>query len=118
MMITFRTFILRWKYRKPVAVAQRYIDSTVLRLSDPYIPKDTGMLIRSGTLHTVIGSGKVRYRTPYARNVYYNNAGRGRNGMNSSTGGLRGRLWFERMKADKKEQILRGAQSAAERNIR
>lgn len=118
MMISLKTFIFRWKFRKPVYAAQKFIDSEVLRLSDPYIPKDTGMLIRSGTLHTRIGSGKVRYVTPYAANVYYNNRGRGRNGMNSAGGGKRGRLWFERMKADKKDQILRGAQKIAERNIR
>lgn len=118
MMITFRTLIFRRDLKKPVFAAQRYIDSTVLRLSDPYIPKDSGTLIKSGIIHTVIGSGEVRYRTPYADYVYYHNAGRGRNGMNSAGGGLRGRLWFERMKADKKEQILRGAQAMAERNIR
>lgn len=91
---------------------QKFIDSEVLRLSDPYIPKDTGTLARSGTIHTVIGSGNVQYRTPYARTVYYSNTGHGRNGM--AYGGLRGKLWFERMKADKKKQILESARRYAD----
>ena len=92
---------------------QKYVDNAVLRYSEPYIPKDTGTLARSGTIHTVIGSGCVRYKTPYAKAVYYENLGRGRNG--TASGGLRGRLWFERMKADKKEIILEGARKIAER---
>ncbi len=92
---------------------QKYVDSSVLRYSAKYIPKDTGTLIRSGTIHTVIGSGNVRYSTPYAREVYFTNSGRGRNG--TQNGGLRGKLWFERMKADCKDKILRGAQALADR---
>lgn len=92
---------------------QRYVDNAVLRYSDKYIPKDSGTLIRSGTIHTVIGSGNVHYETPYAREVYYSNAGRGENG--TAYGGLRGKLWFERMKADCKDKILRGAQALADK---
>ena len=90
---------------------QCYIDSSVLRYCDPYVPKDTGMLIRSGTIHTVIGSGCVKYKTPYARQNYYCNAGRGRNGLQH--GGLRGRLWFERMKADHTADIVKEATAVA-----
>lgn len=90
---------------------QKYIDNAVLRLSDPYIPKDTGTLARSGTIHTVIGSGNVEYATPYCRPVYYENSGHGRDG--TAFGGLRGKLWFERMKTDKKDEILRGAKAYA-----
>lgn len=86
---------------------QKYIDKEVLRLSDKYIPFRTGVLKNSGTLNTVIGSGKVVYYTPYARQQYYSNRGRGVQG--TSSGGLRGRLWFERMKAAHKDQILSGA---------
>ncbi len=92
---------------------QRYVDSSVLRYSAKYIPKDTGTLIKSGTIHTVIGSGRVHYETPYAREVYYSNAGRGKNG--TANGGLRGKLGFERMKADCKDKILKGAQALADK---
>ena len=95
----------------PHGEVQKYVDSSVLRYSAKYIPKDTGTLIRSGTQHTVIGSGRVRYVTPYAKPVYYSNAGYGRNG--TQRGGLRGKLWFERMKADCKDKILKGAQALA-----
>ena len=86
---------------------QKYIDSTVLRKCERYVPKRTGTLLRSGQLSTIIGSGEVKYRTPYCRNVYYNNAGRGAEG--TARGGLRGRKWFERMKAAHARSILRGA---------
>ena len=40
---------------------QEIIDSEVLRLCAPMVPKRTGALERSGTLGTVIGSGEVQY---------------------------------------------------------
>lgn len=78
---------------------QQYIDSEVLKLTDPYVPMDSGELKRSGTRHTKIGSGNVVYKTPYARRQYFNNKG----------SGLRGRQWFHRMAIDNKDSILRGA---------
>ncbi|MDE7364373.1 MAG: minor capsid protein, partial [Ruminococcus sp.] len=80
---------------------QKYIDSEVLRLSDPYVPKKEGKLKESGTEGTVIGSGKIEYIAPYGKPQYYTNAGRGKEGMNNtgSKKGLRGKFWFERMKA-------------------
>lgn len=82
---------------------QQYIDSEVLRLTDPYIPKDSGKLKQSGTQHTKIGSGEVRYKTPYARRQYFENKGRG----------LRGKQWFHRSKADNRDTILRGVAKIA-----
>ena len=82
-------------------MAQQFIDSEVLRLCDPYVPKDTGALIDSGIINTQIGSGKVKYRTPYARRWYY---------MPADFDGSpqRGNYWFERMKAQGgKDTILR-----------
>lgn len=90
---------------------QKFIDSEVLRSSEPYIPKLTGTLIKSGTIHTKIGTGEVVYKTPYARRQYYENAGRGREGSNK--GGRRGKFWFERMKANHLETILNGAAKLA-----
>lgn len=90
---------------------QRYIDSTVLRLSDPYVPYLSGQLKLSGIRGTVIGKGEVVYNSPYARRQYYNNRGSGKEG--TSRGGLRGRYWFERMKADRLDEILDGAAKIA-----
>ena len=86
--------------------AQIFVDSEVLRCCDSYVPFRTGMLKRSGITATVKGSGMVRYNTPYARLNYYSNKGNGKEGMNK--GGKRGRLWFERMKPDYKDAILKG----------
>lgn len=55
---------------------QRAIDSEVLRVSEPYIPRDLsagaggGGLIQSGLENTVIGSGEVVWKTPYAHYVH------------------------------------------------
>lgn len=81
---------------------QQYIDSEVLRLSEPFIPKDTGELIRSGIQNTVIGSGEVRWRTPYARRWYYLSAG-------FQESPQRGNYWFERMKQQYGQSIRDGA---------
>ena len=84
---------------------QEKIDSEVLRLCDPYVPKDTGILIQSGIMHTEIGSGKVIYRTPYARRQYYMP-------MQHTEG--RTHMWFEQMKrSGGKEKILNIARKAA-----
>ena len=93
-----------------------------------------GVLTRSATLGTKIGSGRIVYNSPYARYQYY-----GKLMVSSVTGSAYAksgeskvltdidlkydtsrhsqaqRLWFEAMKADKKEQILRGAAAIARR---
>lgn len=91
--------------------AQKFVDSEVLRLNEPYMPKRSGDMIRSGTRGTVIGSGVVEYIAPYARDQYYNNKGKGIDGLNASNGtkGLRGAFSFERMKADHLDEIKKGA---------
>lgn len=80
---------------------QRVIDSEVLRLCAPLVPHRTGTLERSGTLGTVIGSGEVRYITPYARAQYYNTA------QTRSYDPRRGGRWFERMKTANRAQLER-----------
>jgi hypothetical protein len=84
--------------------AQSFIDSEVLRGCAKLIPLRTSMLIKSGTLGTVIGSGTIRYIAPYARRQYYENNGLGINGE-------RGRLWFERWKAKYKTATLQKART-------
>lgn len=90
---------------------QQAVDSEVLRRSDPYVPFRTGALKKSGVLGTKIGSGEVIYNAIYADKQYYHNAGRGKQGTVS--GGLRGKYWFERMKASHKEDIINTAKKAA-----
>lgn len=100
--------------------AQIYVDSEVLRLSDPYVPFQSGMLKLSGQLGTVIGSGLVVYNAPYAKYQYYGYvmAGRAPKQLTDilitySGAPKRGKLWFERMKADHKESIITGARRRA-----
>lgn len=51
---------------------QQFVDSEVLRRCSPRVPFQTGMLDKSGTLGTVVGSGEVKYIAPYAAHQYYN----------------------------------------------
>lgn len=82
---------------------QKYIDAECLRLCAPKVPFKSGDLLRSGTANTKIGSGKVKYLTPYARKLYYKDA-------NFTGAPERGNYWFERMKkAGGKKSILNGA---------
>lgn len=83
---------------------QKFIDSEMLRVTEPYIPMDTNELIRSGIRSTKIGSGDIKWRTPYARRQFYENKG---------GNGLRGAQWWERSKADNRNTILKGAKKIA-----
>lgn len=98
------------KQTKKFTSAQKIVDSEVLRKCDPYVPMSTGMLKKSGILGTVVGSGEVIYIAPYARLQYYTNSGNGRQGVNKHNSHnykcLRGSFWFERMKANHKNEIL------------
>ena len=71
--------------------AQKFVDGEVLRRCAPMVPFDSGALNRSGTTNTRLGSGEVRYATPYARRWYYRPA-------NFTGVPMRGNYWFERMK--------------------
>ena len=90
------------------SAAQRFVDSEVIRLCEPYTPLLTGMLKMSSILGTDIGSGVVSWIAPYARRQYYSPRAPG-----SQTGPLRGPQWFERMKAVSGPTILAGARKMA-----
>lgn len=102
---------------------QKFIDSEVLRLCDPLVPLDSGKLKQSGITGTVVGSGKVTYNSPYARYQYYGKlmVGKAPKTLTDidlqyhSGDSRRGKFWFERMKSQYKDDILRGAKKIAER---
>ena len=100
------------KWTKQYTAAQKFVDSEVLRYSEPFTPLLTGTMIKSGILGTEIGSGTVSWITPYARRQYY----KGRLPGTQQAGPLRGRLWFERMKAVRGETIIKGAKKIAAGN--
>lgn len=84
--------------------AQWFVDNEILRLCDPYIPKKTGMLIFSGILGTLVGSGLITWIAPYAAAQYYMVR------VNLSvTGPLRGPYWFQRMWEVYGKSIIAGA---------
>lgn len=108
--------------------AQEFVDSECIRLMKPYTPFRNGILEKSATLGTVIGSGEIHQNAPHARYQYY-----GMLMVSSITGSAfasqgekkvltdtpleydkskhpqAGSFWFERMKADHKKDILQGA---------
>lgn len=75
--------------------AQEFVDSECIRYMNPMTPKRMGVMVKSATLGTVIGSGAIEYLVPYARRQYYEHKEKAR--------------WFESMKATRKEPILKGA---------
>ena len=98
----------RPKWQRRYSAAQRFVDSEVLRLSEPFIPLQTGMLVKSGILGTDVGSGLVEWIAPYAKAQYYSARKPG-----SETGPLRGPYWFERGKAVWGRRVIEGARRIA-----
>lgn len=119
---------------------QKFIDSECIRLMVPYTPMRNGILMKNAVMGTTIGSGQIVYNSPYARYQYYGvvygpNIPIFENGKivgfysppqkhsmnrpleyNTSRHPKAQKMWFEAMKADKREQILRGAAAIARRN--
>lgn len=119
---------------------QGYIDNAVIRYMTPYTPMRNGVLYKSATLGTTIGSGWINQVAPYARYLYYGEVygpnipvfdangdvvrfwsppkkhptGRALK-YNTDKHPLAGKKWFERMKADKKEIIFNGAKKYLDR---
>lgn len=87
----------------PGGRVQKYLDSRVLAYCEPYVPMQTGALKQSGITGTVIGSGVVVYNAPYARRIYYGKFNLRRNLHPKAC-----RLWFEQMKADRGDELLKG----------
>lgn len=100
------------KYNTKFLEAQKIVDGMVLKFSEPYIPLVTGILIKSGILGTVVGTGEVIYTAPYSKKVYYDSQPPPR-----GNGNMRGNYWFERMKADRKDEILKKAQKSMSEKI-
>ena len=80
--------------------AQKFLDTQVVAATDPYTPMDTGLL--KSAPGTSYGSGEVRYNTTYAHYQLVH----GRAPGTSVHGPLRGRDFWNRMKADCKDRLL------------
>lgn len=119
---------------------QCVIDSDVIKFMTPYIPYQSGFLATKAlTIPTVIGTGEVRQMGPYAHyqymgEIYGPNIPGKEKGVvvgwwlppsKAPTGRpltydttkkpLAGSHWFERMKADRADDILADAQEATNR---
>lgn len=90
---------------------QKFIDNTVVRHMNPYVPMRTGILAKSVVLGSRMGSGELVYVAPYSRKVYYNENMR----FSKSRHRKATAKWFERMKAECKAQIEREVQDYARR---
>lgn len=99
------SFVPTWNKR--YTLAQKFLDSEVLRGCEPYIPLLTGMLIKSGILGTDIGSGEVKWIAPYSRHQYYLPR------IGTHSGVLRGGFWFERWKEVKGAKTIEAARKLA-----
>ncbi len=80
-------------------IVQQYVDSEVMRYMQSYMPKLTGTMIESMVIATDIGSGEVVVNTEYAK----------KRSKSARNNGQRGPHFFERMKADHRDDILEGA---------
>lgn len=83
--------------------AQKILDNEVMRVMEPYMQLDSKTMINSMLTGTQPGSGEVVVETPYAHMRLHS----------GPTKGLRGPEYFERMKADHKDNLLRIAANAA-----
>lgn len=121
---------------------QQVIDNLVISYNEMYVPWDTGYLAASPRAVTVIGSGEVIYPGPYAHYQYYgevygpnipifDDSGSGEPTgwfsppgqkkhptgreltYDTSTNALAGPFWFERMKADRIDDIVEEARKVA-----
>lgn len=86
------------KYKKDFESKQEFVDSECIRrmTNEEIHPRLSGILAKSATLGTAIGSGEINQIAPYARRQYYEHKEKS--------------YWFERMKNRHKDSILKGAQ--------
>lgn len=112
---------------------QKLVDSECMRYMSPYMPRrQAGELEHMMVMATVVGSGQIDIPGPYAHYLYEGvlyvspttgSAWAKKNEIKVPTGKalayagapMRGKKWFERMKADHKDDILQAAQTLADR---
>lgn len=90
--------------RKVFSTRQNALDAKCIELMEDYVPiarpkfKNRGKMSKS---HKQEKPGVIINTEPKARREYYTNKG--------GSGGLRGKLWLERMKADHMSELIRTA---------
>lgn len=122
---------------------QKFIDNACIQYMKPYTPARNMVLAQSARKDTVIGSGLIVQNTPYAHYQYmgvvygpkfpqYDKNGeiigwksprkkyRTSRELVYSTAlhAKAGKRWFHRMKADRKREILAGAQKLIKKGVK
>ncbi|WP_147613029.1 minor capsid protein [Treponema pectinovorum] len=102
-------FVAKVKFNKEAAKeeikatlhkAQMRLDQQVIIDSNYFCPLKTGTLQKSAQINTVLGSGLVIWKTPYASSQYYGvNFDRSKDPNPNATA-----KWFETAKAKKKSE--------------
>ena len=91
---------------------QKFIDNTVVRHMDPYVPMRTGILAKSVILGSRMGSGELVYIAPYSRKVYLGEKKDGtKMKFSKSRHPKATEKWAEHMKAARMPQIEREVQA-------
>lgn len=104
---------MEWKegfgpdWTKHLQGVQAMFDQEVLRVTEPYVPMNTGLLRRSAQMASNIGGGELDWSTPYAAVQYYGTSD------SRSYSPLAGGHWGERMKADRLPQLEKFVKGAA-----
>lgn len=129
-------FILNKKGLKENGEIQKFIDSEIMRYMSDYMPRrQAGELIHSMNLSTTIGKGEINIKIPYAHYLH-----EGILYVSPTTGSawakkdevkvptskeltyfgapMRGKKFFDRMKADHKKDIIKAAQALINRGVR
>ncbi|MBQ7131243.1 MAG: hypothetical protein IJO29_01605 [Oscillospiraceae bacterium] len=113
---------------------QKFVDSECIRLMVKYTPSRNNILAKSAVLGTKIGSGRIYVVSPYGRYQYYGKlmvssktgsafAGKGESKVltdrdlqySTAKHPQAQRLWFEVMKKNHGQQILRSAAAIAKK---
>lgn len=85
------------RHEQALQKAQLVLDEQVLKDSNRFIPKDTGNLERSSSLHSRLGEGHIEWNTPYAARLYYNP----QYNFSKDENPLAQGLWYEAAKAQR-----------------
>lgn len=87
------------KIKKNIARCQKRLDAQIIKDSNYYCPMQRGILQKSAIINTRIGSGKIIWNTPYAREQYYGKPNKSKQ-FNPNA-----RMeWFEAAKAKKMKE--------------
>ncbi len=91
---------------------QKFIENTVVRHMNPFVPMRTGILAKSVVLGSRMGSGELVYIAPYSRKVYLGEKKDGtKMKFSKSRHPKATEKWAEHMKAARMPQIEREVQA-------